>query len=305
MASLVENSVPGIPTYLVLFSGILAISTGAIFARLADAPSLVIAAYRVGFASLLLVPIACYKTLDELRNLSAKDLGSVALSGFFLAMHFAAWISSLKYTSIANSVVLVNMSPLWVGILAPLLLQEKIRRTTILGIFLSLAGCIVIGSGDLVTGGKTLWGDFLAVLGGFCMAGYLMMGKKLRQKISLIGYIALCYSSAAIILWIVVLLLGLKVSGFSGQTMAAFWSMAVISQVIGHSCYNWALRYCTTSLVALSLLGEPVGSSILAYFLFHEQLTLIKTIGGVLILSAIYLAARGEKKAQSCYPKLE
>jgi len=148
MASLAENSVPGIPTFLVLFSGILAISTGAIFARLADAPSLVIAAYRVGLASLLLLPIAYYKTLDELRNLSAKDLGSVALSGFFLAMHFAAWISSLKYTSIANSVVLVNMSPLWVGILAPLLLQEKIRRTTILGILLSLAGCIVIGSGD-------------------------------------------------------------------------------------------------------------------------------------------------------------
>jgi drug/metabolite transporter (DMT)-like permease len=297
MASLAENSVPGIPTYLVLFSGILAISTGAIFARLADAPSLVIAAYRVGLASLLLLPIACYKTLDELQNLSIKDLGSVALSGLFLAMHFAAWISSLKYTSIANSVVLVNMSPLWVGILAPLLLQEKIRRTTILGILLSLAGCIVIGSGDLVVGGKTLWGDFLAVLGGFCMAGYLMMGKKLRQKISLIGYVALCYSSAAIILWIVVLLLGLKVSGFSGQTMAAFWSMAIISQVIGHSCYNWALRYCTTSLVALSLLGEPVGSSILAYFLFHEQLTLIKSIGGLLILSAIYLAARGEKNS--------
>jgi len=287
----------GVPIYLVLLTGILAVSTGAIFARLADAPALVIAAYRVGLASLVLIPLACYRSLGELRSLTARDTGGVALAGFFLAMHFATWISSLKYTSIANSVVLVNMNPLWVGILAPLLLKEKFRRATLLGILLSIAGCLVIGSEDFMAGGPSLWGDFLAVMGGFCLAGYLMIGKKVRQSLSLLSYIALCYGSAAVILWAMVIFTGLQISGFSGQTFAAFWAMALVSQVVGHSCYNWALRYCSASLVALSLLGEPVGSTILAYLVFQEGLTPSKVGGGLLILTGIYLAARSETSA--------
>ncbi len=289
-----QQEVPGVPVYLILLSGILAVSTGAIFARLASAPALVIAAYRVGLAALILVPVACLKARGELLKIGAQDFGRVALAGFFLAMHFATWISSLKFTSIANSVVLVNMSPLWVGILAPLLLKETFRRAAMISIILSIAGCLIIGSADLVTGGQSLWGDFLALIGGVCLACYLMIGKQLRQRLSLLSYIALCYGCAAIILWLVVLSMGLRISGFSTQTVAAFWAMAIISQVVGHSCYNWALRYCSASLVALSLLGEPVGSTILAYLIFQEGLTWIKVSGGLLIVTGIYLAARNE-----------
>jgi len=272
----------------------MAISTGAVFARIADAPSLVIAAYRVGIASLLLVPIAFWKAPSEFRGLSSKDLKMAFLAGAFLAMHFATWISSLTFTTISNSVILVSTSPLWVGILAPLLIKEKIRHMTLLSILLSIIGCVIIGSGDLAMGGNALRGDFLALTGGICAAGYLILGKALRHKLSLLVYISLCYGSAAIILWIVVLVMGLQVSGFSNQTLSAICAMAVISQLIGHSSYNWALRYCSTTLVALSFLGEPVGSTILAYLLFHEELTLTKTIGGFIILVAIYLAARAE-----------
>ena len=176
----IQRDAPGVPTYLVLISGILAISTGAIFARLADAPALVTAAYRVGLASLILVPLACIKTRDELRHLTLRDIRCVLLAGLFLALHFATWISSLKYTSVANSVVLVNMSPLWVGLLAPLILKEKLHRATMVGIILSISGCIIIGSGDLVAGSQILWGDFLAIIGGLCLAGYLMAGKQVR-----------------------------------------------------------------------------------------------------------------------------
>lgn len=293
----IHKDSPGVPTYLVLFSGIVAISTGAIFARLADAPALVTAAYRVGLASLILVPLACIKARDELRHLTLRDLGGVLLAGFFLAIHFATWISSLKYTSVANSVVLVNMSPLWVGLLAPLILKEKVARATIGGIILSIAGCLIIGSSDLVAGGQTLWGDCLAIIGGLCLAGYLMAGKQLRSRLSLLSYVAMCYGSAAVVLWILVLTMGLQIYGFSNQTLTAFWGMAIISQVIGHSCYNWALRYCSASLVALSLLGEPIGSTILAYFLFKEGLTLLKFCGGFLIMAGIYLAAKHEVSA--------
>ena len=293
----IQKDDPSIPTYLVLFSGILAISTGAIFVRLAEAPALVIAAYRVGLASLILIPLAFIKTRDELRHLTIGDVRGVLLAGLFLALHFATWISSLKYTSIANSVVLVNMSPLWVGILAPMILKEKVHRTTMVGIILSITGCLIIGSTDLVAGGQTLWGDCLAVIGGLCLAAYLMAGKKLRSRLSLLSYIAMCYGSAAVVLWLIVLSMGLQINGFTHQTFAAFWGMAVISQVIGHSCYNWALGYCSASLVALSLLGEPVGSTILAYLLFKEELTLIKFCGGLLIMTGIYLAAKQEVSA--------
>ena len=116
--------------YIALIGGVLAVSTGAIFARLADAPSLVIAAYRVGLAVLVLLPFAVWKTRGEMAALSGKDLGFAVLAGFFLAMHFAAWISSLFYTSVANSVVLVNTNPLWVAVLTPLITREAIRKTT-------------------------------------------------------------------------------------------------------------------------------------------------------------------------------
>ena len=289
-----QKDSPGTLTFLVLFSAILAISTGAIFARLADAPALVTAAYRVGLASLILVPMACIKTWDELRQVTLRDMRSIIIAGFLLALHFATWISSLKYTSIANSVVLVNMSPLWVGILAPLVIKEKVRRATIVSIILSMIGCLIVGSGDLVAGRQTLWGDFLAILGGLCLAGYLMAGKQVRSRISLLSYVALCYGSAAVFLWLIVLAMGLPIYGFSNQTLAAFWGMAIISQVIGHSCYNWALRYCSASLVALSLLGEPVVSTLLAYVIFKEGLTVLKFCGGFLILTGIYLAAKRE-----------
>ncbi len=151
MGPLIHNDTPAIHPYFVLISGILAISTGAIFARLADAPPLVIAAYRVGLASLFLVPIAFWKNRAELRNLSSRDLKTTLLAGTFLALHFATWISSLQYTTISNSVVLVSMSPLWVGIFVPLLLKEKIKGLTLVSILLSVLGCAIIGFGDIHT----------------------------------------------------------------------------------------------------------------------------------------------------------
>ena len=281
--------------YIALIGGVLAISTGAIFIRLADeAPALVIAAYRVGIATLMILPIALYKARDELLNLSIPDLKIALMAGLFLALHFAAWVSSLKYTSIANSVVLVNTSPLWVGIFAPFITKEKIKRLVVLSIFMSVFGAFIIGYGDYALENNALWGDFLALVGGFSMAGYLLMGRKLRQKLSLIVYISVCYGSSALILWFLVILLDFPVWGFSGQTVAAFFSMALFPQLIGHSCYNWALKYFSTSFIAVSLLGEPVGSILLAYVLFHEGLSFTKVIGGVFILSAIYLAASRE-----------
>ncbi len=280
---------------IALIIGVTAVSTGAVFARLADAPALVIAAYRVGLASLILLPIVFMKAKPELLGLSGEDIKLALLSGLFLALHFATWISSLDYTSIANSVVLAGTHPLWVGLLTPFIARERMKTGTVAGILISVTGGVIIAAGDFSMGRDALFGDFLALAGGICAAVYLLLGRYLRSRLSLLAYIFLCYGSAALILWGTVLGLGLPVTGFDTPTVAAFWALAIVPQLIGHTSYNWSLKWFSAGLIAVSLLGEPVGATILGYILFDEGLTWIKFIGGSLILSAICIAAFSEK----------
>jgi len=288
---------PPFNPYLPLILGVLAVSTGAIFARMAEAPALVTAAYRVGLATLILAPFAWWKARDEICNLSGGDFLLAALAGFFLALHFATWISSLDYTSVANSVVLVNTNPLWVGLLTPLITKERVGRRTVVGILISVVGGVIIGLGDFAGGPRALLGDLLALVGSICAAVYLLLGRNLRRKLSLLPYVFVCYGSAAVLLWAVVLILGLPVTGYSAPTVTAFWAMAVVSQIIGHSSYNWGLKWFSAGLIAVTLLGEPIFSTLLAFFLFDEGLSWSKLVGGICILSAIYLVAAGEGPA--------
>lgn len=279
----------------VLTLGVLAVSTGAIFVRTAHAPALVTAAYRVGISVAVLLPVAVIKARKELFSLTASELRLAVLSGFFLALHFALWISSLGYTTVSNSVVLVDTNPLWVGVMTPFITGERLRPAMVFSIVLSVIGGVFIGAGDLSADPRALWGDGMALAGGICSAAYLLLGRRLRARLSLLAYVMVCYGSAAAILWLAVLMLGLPVSGFTSATWGSFLGLALVAQVLGHSSYNWALRWCSAGLIAVSMLGEPVISSILAYFLLHEGLTLAKFAGGGTILIAIYLAAISER----------
>ncbi len=287
--------VPALNPYVVLVLGAVAVSTGSIFARLAEAPALVISAYRVGIAVAILAPAALWKSRAELRDLGRRDLAAGLLAGFFLAVHFVAWISSLGYTTVANSTVLVNTIPLWVGVLTPFVTGERVGRATKIGIAVSVAGGVVVALGDVDTGGTALLGDLLALAGAVCASVYILIGRSLRRKLSLLAYIFVCYGCAALILWVLVLASGLPIGGYTLGTYGAFCGMAVVSQIIGHSSYNWALRWLSASMIAVSLLGEPIGATILAYLLFDEGLTWAKAVGGTVILVGIYLAARAEK----------
>jgi drug/metabolite transporter (DMT)-like permease len=282
--------------YLALGCGIAAVSTGAIFARMADAPPLVIAAYRVGLASLVLIPLALWKSRAELFSLARQDLILAVTAGFFLALHFATWISSLEFTSVANSVVLVNTNPLWVGLLTPLIAGEKIQRPVAISIVLSVIGGVLIGWGDFAKGGSAIYGDLLALAGSWGAAAYLLLGRKLRRKLSLLAYITVCYGAAAVCLWSAVLVLGLRITGYSSQTVMLFWAMALFTQLVGHTSFNWALKWLSAGAIAVSLLGEPIGSTLLAYILFDEGLTGFKVAGGAFILCAIYMATVSENR---------
>lgn len=286
----------------VLALGVVAVSTGAIFVRLADAPALTTAAYRVGLATLVLTPVAWTRSRAELRRLTPGDLLLCVSAGAFLALHFAAWIASLALTSIANSVVLVNTNPLWVGLLAPLITRDPIRRSTMVAILLSLVGAAVIGWGDLATGRSALYGDGLALAGGLCAAIYLMIGRNLRRRLSLLPYILTCYGSAAVFLLAAAAMQGAPLGGFAPCTWAALAGMALFSQLVGHTSFNYALKWVRPSTVAVSLLGEPIGATLLGYVLFGEGLTASRIVGGGMVLAAIYWVARDELRGPAGAP---
>ncbi|HBY99349.1 MAG TPA: hypothetical protein DEP84_36330 [Chloroflexi bacterium] len=286
---------PPLRVFLALSLGAVAISVAAILIRWTDAPALVIATARLGIAALLIVPVGVLRAGDELRSLTRRDVALSALSGLFLAIHFISWITSLGLTSVASSVVLVTTSPLWAGVLAPLVSQDRLTRAMALGIVLATVGGIIVGAGDFTLAGTALRGDSLALLGAVMAALYLLAGRGVRRKVSLLGYITVSYSVAALVLLALALASGQRFGGYSSQTYPLLVLIAVVPQIIGHSSYNYALGWFSASFVAVALLAEPVGATILAALLLGEPITPSKVVGGLLILFGIYLAARGEE----------
>jgi len=220
---------------------------------------------------------------------------------------------------VASSVVLVTTTPLWVALAAPFALKESIGRSVLIGMVLALAGGIIVGLsdtchfvslplqelgqagllcpswGELFTGQGFL-GNFLALAGAWMAAGYLLIGRRVRAKLSLIPYIFIVYSTAAAALIVMMLVAGQSPFGYQPLTYLWLLALALIPQLLGHSTFNWALRYLPASFIAVSLLGEPVGSTILAYFLLKETPGVLKLVGAGLILAGIYAASLGENE---------
>jgi drug/metabolite transporter (DMT)-like permease len=291
-----------------LLIAILAVSTASVLIRFAqaDAPSLVIAALRLTCATLLLAPLALTRHRAELRGLRRGEIVLGVASGIFLAIHFATWISSLEYTSVASSVVFVSTGPLWVALLSPILLNEQLTHTAIFGLVLAILGGTIIGLSDACTWdkglqcselgqvmqGRAIWGNFLALTGAWTVSGYLIIGRKLRTKLSLIPYIFLVYSMSAIALIVLMVAAGQSPLGYPLHTYGWIFLLAAFPQLIGHSTYNWVLRYIPATLVAIITLVEPIGSAILAYFFLRETPPREVLLGGLLILVGIYFASR-------------
>lgn len=291
-----------------ILTAILAVSTASIFIRFAQgegAPSLVIAALRLTFAALLLAPFALSKYWEELKGFTRTEVLTGFLSGLFLALHFATWISSLEYTSVASSVVFVSTGPLWVALLSPMLLKERLTKAAVAGLGLAIAGGAVIGLSDAcawdrgllcpalgdVLQGRAILGNFLALAGAWTVTGYLIIGRKMRARISLIPYIFMVYGFAAAALIVIMLAAGNSPFGYAPQTYGWIFLLAALPQLVGHSTYNWALKYLPAALVAVTTLGEPIGSAILAFFILNETPSIATMAGGALILAGIYLAS--------------
>lgn len=274
--------------YLFLPIGIIAISTASIFIKLCDAPALTIATYRMAISSLVLIPFAGYKKIW--REWEGSQMGWLLLSGLFLSLHFAFWIASLKYTSVASSVVLVTTHPIFVGIGARIFLNEPLGVPLILGILLSVLGSGLIGYGDFLLTQEALIGDGLALLGAMAASGYFLVGRRMRGQQGLLTYIFPVYSTSGLTLIFLSLLFQKSFIGYSANTYLWMILLALIPQLIGHTTFNWALKFLSASMVAIAILGEPVGSTLLAYLILGERLSVLKILGGVCILSGILIA---------------
>ncbi len=308
------DGIPRFPPLLVLCFGVLGISSGSILVRLAqgqDMPSLAIAAWRLTLASSVLLPLVLTRRQDELRRMSSSSWGLAILSGFMLALHFASWITSLAYTSVASSTVLVTTSPLWVGLTAPFLLKEQLSPQLKMGIALAMLGSVLIGVADVVAvidghlqfsltqfthQSNPLLGNGLALIGAVAASAYLIIGRRLRLGMSLLSYTAVVYSTAALFLIIMAVASGYDLLGYSITAYQVMLLMALFPQLIGHSSYNWALGYLSAATVSVAVIAEPIGATLLALLIFQEIPNGITLFGSSLLLIGIVYASRSDRK---------
>jgi len=287
---------PRIDPRIALAVAVLAVSTSAILVRWSAAAASVAAFYRVLLTTALLAPLALGRHRSAFGRLSRRDVLAAAATGVALAVHFAAWFESLAWTSVAASVTLVQCQPLFVAVGAWALLDERVTRGTTAGILVAIGGIVVMSIGELLGGGaigpRPLYGNALALVGGVMAAGYVLAGRSLRQRFPLIPYVTVVYGVAAVCLLAFVVASGHHVTGYPPREWALFLAMAVGPGVFGHTVLNWALAHVESSMVSVSLLGEPVGSALLALLLLAEIPGLSTVAGGAVVLVGIAVVAR-------------
>ena len=278
----------------VLPLGILAVSTASVLIRLAAAPALVVGAWRMALATILLTPWGVRRSLREWPALTRRDALLILLSGVALALHFATWIASLDYTTVASSVILVSTNIIFVALASRYLLRERVTHLSVAAIVMAMIGCAIVGYGDVSLSQEALIGDALALVGALACSAYILLGRAVRKKLSTVAYVWPCYGVAALVLLLLCALTRRRLFGYDGQTYLVFLLLAAGPQILGHSSFNWALAHFSAILVTLAILGEPIGATILAWLVLGEAPSLGSLVGGPLILAGILLASREE-----------
>ena len=281
--------------YLALAIGMIAISTSAILIRFSTSDPLVIGSYRQSFATLLFVPFLFKDRANELLTIPRSKIIEMAIAGILLGGHFGFFISSVKATSIAASVLLGTCHIVYVAIIGWLILGERLNQRAIYGTIIALFGIIVLFWGDLVEDPGNFRGNFLAFISGILAGLYYLGGRRLRKEISLPMYALVVYFFSALTMWSVVIVQDLPYQSLPVVEIQLFILMALIPTLLGHTTQNWALAYLPAYVVSISLLAEPVGSGILAWFVFDELPSLGVFIGGLTVLVGVYVAASSEK----------
>ncbi len=275
--------------------GVVVLSFASVLIRLTPAASIVIAAGRMAISTLILTPLFLARLPKARAELRGVNPWPLVVAGLLLGAHFALWIESLNRTSVVSSVVLVTMDPIFVSLLSPLFLREKASGRVWLAVLLGVAGAAIVAGPNLGSAALTT-GNLLAVGGSACAAGYLLVGRSVRPRVSLLTYIFIVYGIAAAALVPVALLSGAQYIGLPARAWLFIALLAVGPQLLGHTSFNWALRWLATPVVAIAILGEPVGTTLLAWSILGETPRVFELAGGLVIMAAIYLAATDRQK---------
>jgi len=284
--------------YIAVLFATFSISTSAIWVRLADAPAGVTAFYRLFFSVVLMCPLI-YKHQHEFKMIKKKHVWSCLVAGIFLAFHFILWFRSLDYTSVASSVVLVTLQPLFAFIGSMLLFKIRPHVGAFIGALCAIGGSVLIGWGDLGISTKALFGDLLALLACFLITVYLMAGQVVRKDVPVFAYTFVVYGISTLTLFLYVLLNGQSFFTYGANDWLMFVLLAIFPNLLGHSIYNWSVKWVGVNTLSMTILGEPIGSSILAYFIFGEKLHFLQVIGSLTIFIGITIYLFSEKKNRS------
>ena len=280
---------PPIHPYIPIIIGVISVALSAIFVKLATADAGVIAFYRMLFSVLLMLPIFLLKYREELLKLGKKDWVFSTIAGVFLAFHFILWFESLNYTSVASSTVLVTLQPIFAFVGTYFFFKEKLSFKIILSALVAIAGSVIISWGDFKLSGTAFYGDMLALIACALITTYLLFGQDVRKRLSLITYTFVVYTISTITLFFYVLIKGESFGPYPESDWFWFIMLALIPNLLGHTLFNWALKWVSTNVISIAILFEPVGAAILAFYVFHETLTTTQIIGGLIVIAGILL----------------
>ncbi|GAB3045374.1 DMT family transporter [Virgibacillus ainsalahensis] len=281
---------PPFNPYAAVGIGVITVSASAVLVKLADsAPSAIIANYRLLFAVLMMLPIILIKYRHEFRLINKKDWMLSILAGVFLAFHFILWFESLNYTSVASSVVLVTLQPIFAFLGTYFFFQERFSSGAVISMVIALFGSFIISWGDFQISGMALFGDILALLGAVTITVYFLFGQRVRRNLSLMTYTFVVYGASAITLIIYNVILQNSFFGYPADHWWLFLALAIFPTFFGHTLFNWALKWLSTSTISMAIVLEPVGASILAYFILGEIITWPQLLGGTIVIFGLFL----------------
>ena len=273
------------PIILPMVISIIAISFAAIFVKWSEAPATVLSMYRMWLACLLLLPIAFLRR-SEFGKISGKDWAFLLFSGLFLALHFALWFGSLKFTTVASSTIILALQPIVSLVGGYFVFRERTKPAALVTMGIAVIGAVMVGWGDFGLSRDAIFGDVLSFLSVIAVVGYLLIGQNTVKKVSHWIYSFSVFLFAAIFLTFYNLIMGVQISGYGQREWGIFILLAIVPTV-SHVINNWLMNYVNATTISMSILGEPVGATALAVLLLGEKISGWQMAGGLIVLAGV------------------
>ncbi|AQU78852.1 MULTISPECIES: DMT family transporter [Planococcus] len=296
---------PAIHPYIPIMIGVFSVALSAIFVKMTSADSGVTAFYRMLFSVLIMSPVFFLKYTHEIKKLSKRDWVFASIAGVFLSFHFILWFESLNYTSVASSTVLVTLQPLFAFAGTYFFFKEKVSIKTLIAGAIAIAGSVLIGYGDFKVSGSALYGDLLALIACALITAYLLFGQDVRKRLSLVTYTFVVYGVSTITLFFYIVFKGESFGPYPASEWMWFLLLAIIPNLLGHTLFNWALKWVSTNVISIAILFEPIGAAILAYFILGEYLSVSQIVGGSVVLAGITLFVADYQKIKMYFLKIK